>query len=251
MNTSTNNLHQTTSIESMIIKDIVLNNYKAAGVMEKYGIDFCCKGKRPLGEAIKEKRIDAGRFMSELRQTMDETENSGERVENWDLTFLFQYIVNNHHAYVRKSLPLITGHLEKINKVHGAKYHYLYEVLNEFKELADELSGHMQKEERILFPLIKYLVDSEKFNEKPKTDGFGTIKNPIMKMESEHSSAGTALENIRKLTDNFTLPEDACTTFELTYKELQEFEKDLHTHIHLENNILFPKAIMLEEKLLK
>ena len=113
MNTNTSSSVQTNSIESMIIKDIVLNNFKAAGVMEKYGIDFCCKGMRPLNEALKEKSIDTGQFITELRQTMDETDASEERFETWDLVFLSQYIVNKHHTYVRNAIPLIKVHLKK------------------------------------------------------------------------------------------------------------------------------------------
>jgi regulator of cell morphogenesis and NO signaling len=250
MNIDTNNT-QTSSVESMIIKDIVLNNFKAANVMEKYGIDFCCKGKRPLYEALAEKQVDPEKFFEELNQTMVNPSQGDERYEDWDLTFLANYIVNNHHSYIKKNVPVITAHLEKIAVKHGRKYEYLNNVLNEFDSLGNELINHMLKEERILFPLIKYLEDTKRFNEKPKTDGYGTVKNPIKKMENEHSSAGTGLENIRALTRDFTLPEDACTTFKLAYKELEEFEKDLHKHVHLENNILFPKAIELEEELLK
>lgn len=159
--------------------------------------------------------------------------------------------MNNHHSYVRKAVPNIDTHLDKIIAKHGSKYGYLQSIRNEFSVLANELMSHMQKEERILFPLIKYLEDSKKFNEKPKTGGFGSIKNPIMQMESEHLSAGAALENIRSFSKNFSLPGDACTTFKLTYNELIDFEKDLHKHIHLENNVLFPRAIELEDSLLR
>jgi regulator of cell morphogenesis and NO signaling len=127
----------------------------------------------------------------------------------------------------------------------------LSEVQNLFTKVAEEMKSHMMKEEQILFPLIKYLAETQKFNEKPKTGGFGTIKNPIRQMEAEHVSAGNAMDTIRKFTSNYVLPDDACTTFQVTYQELDEFEKDLHKHVHLENNILFPRAIELEELLIK
>ncbi len=249
MNTNTNTA-QTDSLESMIIKDIVVQNFKAANIMEKYGIDFCCKGKRPLNEALAEKKINPKLFIEELNSTIENSQSVDEKFEKWDLTFLANYIVNNHHTYLRESIPTIITHLEKINSKHGKKYPYLQNVLNEFGILAEELVSHMQKEEKILFPIIRYLEDSKRFNEKPKTGGYGTIRGPINKMEEEHSTAGNGLENIRALTGNFTLPQDACTTFRVTFQELEYFEKDLHKHVHLENNILFPKAIKLEEELL-
>jgi regulator of cell morphogenesis and NO signaling len=167
------------------------------------------------------------------------------------LNFLTQYIVNNHHAYVKKAIPEITAHLEKVKNAHGKKHQFIGEVQNTFALIAEELTNHMIYEERILFPIIKYLTESQRFTERPKTGGYGTIKNPIRQMEAEHVSAGGAMEKIRALTNNYTLPSDACTTFQVTYKELDEFEKDLHKHVHLENNILFPRAIELEELLLK
>ncbi len=249
MNSNTNTA-QSNSYESMIIKDIVVKNFKAANVMEKYRIDFCCRGKRPLNEALSEKNINTKLFIEELNRTINETVSDDDKYEKWELTFLANYIVNNHHLYLRESIPTITAHLEKINSKHGKNYPYLQNVLNEFVVLAEDLISHMQKEEKILFPIVRYLEDSKRFNEKPKTGGYGTIKGPINKMEEEHNTAGNGLENIRSLTSNFTLPHDACTTFRVTYQELEYFEKDLHKHVHLENNILFPKAIKLEEELL-
>jgi len=159
MNTNTNST-QTSSFESMIIKDIVTKNFKAANVMEKYGIDFCCKGKRPLNEALTEKNINPEIFIQELNKTIDGTAPVDEKFEKWDLTFLANYIVNNHHSYLRESIPAITAHLEKVNSKHVKKYEYLQEVLNEFTALAAELMSHMQKQEKIHYPIIKYLEDS-------------------------------------------------------------------------------------------
>lgn len=237
--------------EKMIIKDIVLQNFKAVEVMEKYGIDFCCKGKKPINAALEEKNIDKKMFFAELDVVASQYTQSDMRFENWDLVFLTQYIVNNHHSYVRESLPRITAHVNKISERHGDRYPFLYEVNHLFLHVTEEMTSHMEKEEKILFPLIKYLADCKRFEERPKNEGYGTVKSPILKMEQEHDSAGEALYKIREITNNYTLPADACTTYNITYKELEEFERDLHKHVHLENNILFPRAIELEEELLK
>ncbi len=233
------------------IKDIVIENFRAAELFEKYGIDFCCNGNSLLHEALEEKQISDENFFKELNKLSRFLTSENSRYNEWDLNFLAQYIVNNHHSYIRKAIPEITTHLQKVLNAHGSKYSYLSEVQNLFTKVAEEMKSHMMKEEQILFPLIKYLAETQKFNEKPKTGGFGTIKNPIRQMEAEHVSAGNAMDTIRKFTSNYVLPDDACTTFQVTYQELDEFEKDLHKHVHLENNILFPRAIELEELLIK
>lgn len=232
------------------VKDIVTENFHAAELFEKLGIDFCCNGNRPLLEALDEKNISEAKFSEELNKINKSISNDNQRYSEWDLNFLVQYIVNNHHTYVKKAIPEITVHLQKVYNAHSKKHPFISEVQNIFAHVSEEMTGHMQKEERVLFPIIKYLIESQKFQEKPKTSGFGTIKNPIRQMEAEHVSAGSAMEKIRVLTNNYSLPEDACATFQVTYKELDEFEKDLHKHVHLENNILFPRAIELEIKLL-
>jgi regulator of cell morphogenesis and NO signaling len=232
------------------VKDVVTENFHAAELFEKLGIDFCCNGNRPLQEALDEKQISNNKFFEELNKVNQYISSENQRYADWDLNFLTQYIVNNHHTYVKNAIPEITAHLIKVNNAHGNKYSYLLEVQNTFALVAEEMMSHMTKEERVLFPIIKYLTESQRFNEKPKTGGYGTIKNPIRQMEAEHVTAGGAMGKIRELTNNYTLPADACTTFQVTYKELDEFEKDLHKHVHLENNILFPRAIELEEILI-
>jgi regulator of cell morphogenesis and NO signaling len=235
----------------MMIKDIVVNNFKAAEVMEKYGIDFCCKGKRELKIALDEKKIDESKFLKDLEQAILKPSASEERYENWELYFLTQYIVNKHHSYVKEAIPRITAHVDKVADRHGEKYPFLIEVRDLFHSVANEMTSHMMKEERILFPLIKYITDCRRFNEKPKNEGYNSVKGPINQMEYEHDSAGSAMQSIRELTNNYKLPDDACTTFTVTYQELDEFEKDLHKHVHLENNILFPGIIRIEEELMK
>lgn len=234
----------------VIIRDILTKDIKTAHVFEKYGIDFCCKGNRPLKEACDEKNINVDTILSELENISDSEEAGEKRYETWDLKFLMEYIVNNHHSYVRKAIPQLLPHLEKVVFKHGKLYPHLKEVKSLFEQVAEEMFTHMQKEEKLLFHIIKYLADCKKFDEKPRTNGFTTVRKPIEAMESEHSNAGGAMERIRELTNGFNPPEDACNTFKLTYRELEDFEKDLHIHVHLENNILFPKAIELEDGLL-
>jgi regulator of cell morphogenesis and NO signaling len=249
MNTTT--MKSVKDFSKIKVKDVVTENFHAAELFEKLGIDFCCNGNRPLQEALDEKQISEAKFFEELNKVNISISSDNQRYAEWELNFLAQYIVNNHHTYVKNAIPEITAHLQKVYNAHANKYPYIAEVQNTFALVAEEMISHMMKEERILFPLIKYLTETQKFNEKPKTGGFGTIKNPIRQMEAEHVSAGGAMEKIRTLTNNYSLPEDACTTFQVTYKELDEFEKDLHKHVHLENNILFPRAIELEEELIK
>lgn len=242
---------QIKNIERKTLSEIVINDFRTAELFEKYGIDFCCNGNRLLHEALEEKQISGDKFLEELKKINTSITSENSRYNEWDLNLLTKHIVDGHHSYVRKAIPEITAHLQKVQTAHGSKYSYIADVQNVFNQVASEMTRHMMKEERILFPLIKYLTEIQKFNEKPKTGGFGTIKNPIRQMEAEHVSAGNSMETIRNLTSNYTLPKDASTTFQVAYKELDEFEKDLHKHVHLENNILFPRSIELEELLMK
>ena len=244
-------METTIDFSQIKIKDLVTENFHTAELFEKLGIDYCCNGDRILKTALDEKNISSSKFLSELEKVKNSSLIEYQKYSEWDLDFLTQYIIENHHKYVKNAIPNISNHLQKVFEAHGEKHSFIVNVQKIFFEVAEELTQHMMKEERILFPIIKYLADSQKLREKPKTRGYVTIQNPIRQMEAEHISAGNALENIRRLTNNYTLPEDSCATFEITYKELEKFEKDLHKHVHLENNILFPKAIELEERLIK
>ena len=232
------------------IKEMVNENFHLAELFEKYGIDFCCKGDRFIEDVLTEKKISKPMFWDELNNFNLSSIAVDENYSNWEIEKLIQHIVDTHHAYVRNAIPQISMHLQKVVKAQGKKYVFLEEVENVFSSVAEEMTSHMMKEERILFPLIVYLTKSRQFKEKPKMRGFGTVQNPIRQMVAEHDSAGNAMERIRTLTKNYMIPSDACSTFKVTYKELEEFEKDLHKHVHLENNILFPRAIELEDRLL-
>ena len=230
------------------LSDIVKSNFKAAIVFEKYKLDFCCKGNKLLSDACTEKGVNEDEILTELRG-IEAFQNSSINYEEWSLDFLIDYIVNTHHSYVRKMVPIISEHVNKVATVHGKNHPEMEDVARIFGVVYKDLKQHMMKEEEILFPHIKYLVKSKGNGNNVESPYFGSVKNPIRLMEAEHSSAGDELFEIRRLSDNYTIPEDACNTFRITLQELKEFEEDLHKHVHLENSILFPKSISLESEL--
>jgi regulator of cell morphogenesis and NO signaling len=240
------------TVENLVEKtlaEIVTDNIKAAVIFEEFGLDFCCKGNRGLSDACTDKNIDVQKVVNELTN-LSRNGNGKENPDNWTLDFLVDYIINNHHQYVRRMIPVISLHTDKVASVHGKNHPETLKIADLFLEVREELESHMMKEERILFPYIKIMVQSQQDNSQLTPPPFGSIQNPIRMMESEHTSAGDALSQIRELSKNYTHPEDACNTFKALYSELKEFEEDLHKHIHLENNILFPKSIEIESKLI-
>lgn len=233
---------------TLTLSDIVKLNFKTAEVFEKYNLDFCCKGNKPLNTACKEAGVNESTVLSELTG-LDEFQGSTVNYEEWELDFLIDYIINTHHKYVLKMNPIISEHTKKIASVHGKNHPELLEIAQSFSVVYKDLKQHMLKEEEMLFPYIKYLVKTKRAGAKVEPAFFGTVQNPIRMMEAEHKAAGDELFGIRKLSDNYTIPADACNTFMVTFKELKDFEEDLHKHVHLENYILFPKAIKLEAEL--
>ncbi len=229
-----------TNIAEQTLATIVTNNHFTVPVLEKYDLDFCCKGKRTLADACTEKGISIEAISEELEKSseipttkMPFTEMTAEQ--------LISYILIHHHFYVKQSMPTIIGHLEKVAAKHGDRFPYMAEVLSLFREINDEMTMHMHKEEVILFPRIKEVtVQQEAHQHSNLAPGY--IAAPIQVMELEHEHAGDILYKIRSLTNNYTPPEGACTTFQVSLAELKEFEEDLHRHVHLENNLLFPLA---------
>lgn len=230
------------------VADYVTENIKAAHVFKKHGIDFCCGGGISIEKACKKNNVDQAVLEKELLE-IDKVVDTMQDFDNWGLDFLMVYIENIHHTYVRESLPLISQYANKVAKVHGHHYEEVVKVNKLFHDVANELISHMQKEEQILFPFIKQLIDAKKGTNEYKKPPFGTVNNPIKMMEHEHEQAGDTLKEIASLTNNYTPPEGACNTFKALYSKLEEFEQDLHQHIHLENNILHPKAIAIENQL--
>ncbi|MGV3539223.1 MAG: iron-sulfur cluster repair di-iron protein [Rufibacter sp.] len=239
-----------TPTEEESIGELVAKDFRKAQVFKKYGIDFCCGGKKSISQVCEEKGIDPEVVERELNALPDAKATAQNDFDNWDLSFLADYIVNVHHKYVREAIPALYEYTNKIARVHGSRHPELLQVAKHFVNVANELESHMPKEERVLFPFIKQLNEAKQKGEKLVRPAFGSIQNPINMMEMEHEAAGGELEAIRTLTNNFELPADACATYQVAFAKLQEFEEDLHRHIHLENNILFPKALELEKEIL-
>lgn len=238
--------------QDITVAEIVISNYKTATIFKKYGIDFCCGGNINLVEICNKKNISFSNLIHDL-QSLDKIKNLDSFLNNpsyLELGQLADYIEKYHHTYVRSRLPEIEPFLQKVVKVHGKTYPFLNDVLTYFKAVSDELTDHMWKEENVLFPYIKNMMKYWQDKAAFTRPSFGSIKNPISTMEHEHETAGNAFKTIRNITNDLTPPRDACNTFKVTYSLLNEFEIDLHRHIHLENNILFPKSIELENILI-
>jgi len=234
-------------LEEQIIGELVAQNYKTASVFKKFKIDFCCNGNRTISEACERKKLDPSQLINELRNTIINVEQNID-FNSWELDLLADYIEKTHHRYVLTKIEEIKPYLNKVTRVHGEHNPELKEIEILFNQSAQELSQHLQKEEMILFPFIRNMVNS-KMEEKPLFfPHFGTVENPIAMMKHEHQNEGERFEKIAGLSNNYTPPSHACNTYRVTFALLKEFEDNLHQHIHLENNILFPKAIHLEKE---
>lgn len=233
---------------SKTLSDIVNEKFQTATVFEKYHLDYCCKGRRSLQQACEEQNIPVNEIVEELNKVY--APESGRLDFNTiKLYELAEYIVHTHHSYVKKEMPQIIAFLQKVSSKHGDRHPELFKIYELFNHLAVEMTDHMDKEEMIVFPRIKYLekhgLDQLSFD----AQMYEYIKLPIINMELEHDDAGNKMNEIRLLTNNYTPPKDACTTYKLMYACLHAFEIDLHQHVHLENSILFPKALILEKEI--
>jgi regulator of cell morphogenesis and NO signaling len=228
---------------SETVSEIVAANPSSARMFEKYGIDFCCGGNRPLTEACSEKGLSVEKF---LRELMDANTPSPER--DWrgaPLAELIDHIIGKHHEYLRAEMPEIERKIDKVLEAHGQRHGATISAVREvFAALKTELFEHMMKEERMLFPAIQRMEASGSL-----VMPAGAINQPIRVMEHEHATAGQALADLRRLTGNYSVPEDACNTFRVLYRQIDALESDLHIHVHLENHILFPRAAALEQSL--
>ncbi len=235
--------------ENQIIGELVAKDYRTASVFKKYGIDFCCQGNRTIGEACEKKNIDSESVVNDLVALIQSRGESSIDYKSWPLDLLADYIEKKHHRYVQEKTAEIIPYLDKICRVHGAHHPELFEINEHFNATAGELAKHMKKEELILFPIVRKLAKAKEEGSKMVAPPFGSIQNPINAMMDEHSTEGDRFRKIEELSNNYTPPQDACNTYGVTLGLLKEFEQDLHLHIHLENNILFPKAIELEKEL--
>lgn len=235
------------NIAQRTVGDIVADDYRLGAVFKRFGIDFCCGGGRTVQAACDKQGVAYDELEQALLAAQQSRTNGAPDVRAWEPGFLADYIVNVHHNYVRESLPVLIQFAQKVARVHGGNRPELVEIAKLVTEIAAELDEHTQKEEDILFPYIKELSSAQQ-NEAPAGQpAFGTVQNPIRVMEHEHDHAGALMRRIRTLSDDFTPPAEACNTYRALFAKLEEFEEDLHRHVHLENNILFPAALTLEQ----
>ncbi len=227
------------------LADIVNADPRTAVVFDYLGLDYCCRGHETLDIAVRRQGLQRETVASQL-DALGDPLTGRSMGDKWpDLAVLVDHIVDVHHKYVRELQPVIVSWLDKLVERHGQRYPELAQLREIFANTAAELTSHMLKEEQILFPHITMLAKRSP-NDPPMCSPFGSLQNPIRAMEQEHLAAGDAFERMRALTNSFTPPEDGCTTFRLCYRELDRFERDLHRHVHLENHVLFPRAVELE-----
>ena len=237
--------------ENQIIGELVAKDYRTASVFKKFNIDFCCQGNRTIQDACDKKNIDSKKVLEDLDAMLQAKSESSTNYQSWPLDLLADYIEKKHHRYVQEKTLEIQPYLDKICKVHGERHPELLEIKEEFNASAGELAAHMKKEELILFPFIRKMTKAKLENTKVDAAHFGTVKNPIQMMMNEHTVEGNRFRKIEELSNNYTPPLDACNTYRVSFALLKEFEQDLHLHIHLENNILFPRAIEIEKELIQ
>ncbi|HPZ08945.1 MAG TPA: iron-sulfur cluster repair di-iron protein [Candidatus Eremiobacteraeota bacterium] len=238
--------------EDTTIREIIATYPQTRSVFEKFGIDYCCGGLKDLRTVSEEKKISLETLRAELKDAFQITSSDKQKVKDWskeNLSELADYIENNHHGFMKKQIPELKDLMVKVTRVHGDRHGKIFAYLNlVLDSFWVEIWEHMLKEEHVLFPYIRNLETySLEKGEKPLPP-YGTVANIIRHMERyEHANAGQTLLDIREYTENYLLPSDACYSFKALYDGLQSLEKDLHEHIHLENNILFPGTIELEK----
>ena len=236
--------------EKGIIGEIVAQDYRAAEVFKNHSIDFCCQGNRTIEDACVKHNIEPAILVNELNEKLTAQAATGEPdYKSWPADLLADYVEKKHHRYVEEKTPVIKQYLEKIASVHGGRHPELHEIRDHFNASAGELAKHMKKEELILFPFVRKMVAAR--GREIEEPHFGSVQNPIQAMMAEHETEGDRFREIVRLSNNYTPPADGCNTYKVAFAMLKEFEEDLHLHIHLENNILFPQAIAMEEKLMQ
>lgn len=238
-------------ISEPTIGQIAASDLRKARIFKNFGIDFCCGGKKTLTQACSEKGLDLQEVTFQLENQEEESNKIELDYDNWDLTFLINFIVNRHHQFLLLELPEIETMASKVITEDGTCYPEVIEITGLLKEMKDELLSHMVKEERILFPYIIALNNSIDEDLSLHASHFGTVQNPINLMEMEHESVIEYLAQIKTKTNSFNPPLDASNAFKMWLVSLKEMDADLQLHIHLENNILFPKAIELERTRMK
>ncbi len=227
------------------IGEFVAEDFRTARVLEKYGIDFCCGGKALLSETCRLKGIDGNAIVLEIEAAKSEPAEWGRDYAAWTLSFLADYIINTHHAYLNENMGQISDYVHKIAEVHGANHPEVIEIASIFDRIAADMAAHLREEEEVLFPAIRRIDAARKMGATPEPKDLKSARVCVAKLGHEHEEIGDAVHRIRHLSKEYAIPDDVCNTFMLTYRKLKEFEDDLHKHVHLENNILFPKAAQL------
>jgi regulator of cell morphogenesis and NO signaling len=239
--------------QNLLVSEIVNNDYRAADVFRRYGIDFCCGGKWPLKAVCDSRNLDIATIKKELEEAVRTIHLPNTlNFEQWDIDFLSDYIVNVHHEYLREALPEARDYLVNFMEGHQKKYPYLVDLLRIFTALCKEMIPHLEEEENIIFPYIRQIAHAYHSNESYAGLLVRTLRKPVENvMHHEHESVNRSLRQMRQLTDHYTPPEGACISHKVTLSKLLEIDDDLIQHIHLENDILFPRAIAMEKELLE
>jgi len=237
---------------SSFVTDIVINDYRTADVFRKYDIDFCCGGRWPLDIACQNRNLNTEEVIKELQKVMNQAaSNAAIDFDSWDIDFLADYILNVHHSYLKKALPETKEQVDKFLDEHRKKFPELGEIETIMSQFLREMPPHMKQEEEVFFPYIKQIYHAHKHHESYARLLIRTLRKPIEEvMEKEHETTGSNLNKLRSITNNYTPPPNACLTHKVTFAKLKELDRDLVQHIHLESNILFPKAIKMEQELL-
>ncbi len=228
------------------VKDIALSNPAARHVLESAGVDYCCGGGKSLQEACLHADVPTEEILRRLHENSKDISPDEENWTSAPLSDLTRHIREKHHRYVRDAISRVQPLLDKVREKHGENHPEIADIQRLFTEVSREMIMHMQKEEQILFPYIDALQRSADGNGSVEAPFFQTVRNPIQVMMSEHDAAGEIVRQIRKASSEYTAPADACTSYQALYQDLREFEADLHQHVHLENNILFPRAVEME-----
>lgn len=237
------------TLEDKSIGTLVAEDYRLAQVFKNHKIDFCCKGNRSISEVADTHQLDTALLLRELAEVKEQDTNTTIDFKSWPLDLLADYIEKKHHRYVEAGIPVLKQYLDKLCRVHGERHPELLEITEHFNKASGELAMHMKKEELLLFPAIRKMVAARLSGTALQQPPFGSVNNPIRQMMLEHDTEGERFRRIEALSDGYTPPTDACNTYRVAFSLLKEFEEDLHQHIHLENNLLFPKSTALEEQL--
>ncbi len=233
------------TLAATTVGEIVADDYRTAAVFERLGIDFCCGGNSSLAVVCQDKGIDPVVLASEIEAAKRAPAGPGQNYTAWPLSFLADYIINTHHTYLRENTAQIAAYAHKIAQVHGAHHPEVVEIAALFDKVAADMAIHLREEEDVFFPAIKRAEANHKAGKAVEAKDLEAIRSSFKTLGHEHDTIGDATHQIRHLAKGYAIPDDVCNTFLVTYRKLKEFEDDLHKHVHLENNILFPKALQL------